>query len=65
MNHTDKAISAVRRIDKRIAELEQQLAIRLFEMRRRALLLRLPKSQGTSRRPSRPARRFSPRTSAR
>lgn len=27
MNHTDKAISAVRRIDKRIAELEQQLTM--------------------------------------
>lgn len=27
MNHTDKAISAVRRIDKRIADLEQQLTM--------------------------------------
>lgn len=27
MNHTDKAISEVRRIDKRIAELEQQLTM--------------------------------------
>jgi len=32
MNHTDKAISAVRRIDKRIAELEQQLTMTGHEL---------------------------------